>query len=430
MSKPGGSAIIYRLLRGLETIYRPGSPRPNEESIRRRTTGRVKTPTFKFWMDRLACMHRPTVLDKQNWPDKKPRRKSRMGMGLFLLLMIFNAAFIAFSVSSSQTEANNSLSAPEPDEGPTFVPLQSARKVDGARGSVAASNVSFLPSGDKFKLTGGYLEGKEVRTLRLTVQSSLTFSVCRIVAEDQCRALAARIARKLSWFLDVNKDIRKGDKVALIYENLPDELGLKIWKMEYYSGYLKKKLGMNFFKTPEMNYGSYFDRQGKEMISRLDSQTTPIRNYSEITALPGEMRHGHLSGHAGTDFKAEVGTLIFASFPGRVTRTNWNTRKNGYCIEVDHPDKGVKTLYLHLDKVLVRPGQWVGQGIKIGHSGNTGRSYAPHLHYEIKSRDRKKTVYNPFIFKYHKKYSRTISNQHRKDFEKAIRLYDSLLQAG
>ncbi|MDH3257055.1 MAG: M23 family metallopeptidase, partial [Nitrospinota bacterium] len=268
------------------------------------------------------------------------------------------------------------------------------------------------------------------RALRLTVQSSLTFSVCRIVAEGQCRELAAHIARKLSWFLDVNKDIRKGDKVVLIYENLPDDPGLKIWKMEYHSGYLNKKLEMNFFKTPEMTYGSYFDRQGKEMISRLDFKTTPIRNYSEITALPGEMRHGHVRGHAGTDFKAEVGTPIFSSFPGRVTRTNWNTRKNGYCVEVDHPDKGVKTLYLHLDKVLVRPGQWVGQGIKIAHSGNTGRSYAPHLHYEIKSRDRKKTVYNPFIFKYHKKYSRKISNQHRKDFEKAIRLYDSLLQAG
>ena len=374
-------------------------------------------------------MHRPTVLDKQNWPDKKSPRKSRVGVGLFLLLMIFNAAFIAFNVSSSQTEANSNLDSRAMGEGPTFVPVQSARKVKSARSSVTASSVSFQSSGDKIRLASGYLEGKEVRTLRLTVQSSLTFSVCRIVAENQCQALAARIARKLSWFLDVNRDIRKGDKVDLIYENLPDESGLKIWKLKYFSGYLNKKLEMNYFKTSEMNYGSYFDRQGKEMISRLDSRTTPIRNYSEITALPGEMRRGHLNGHAGTDFKAEVGTPIFSSFSGRVTRTNWNTRKNGHCIEVDHPDKGVKTLYLHLDKVLVRPGQWVEQGIKIGHSGNTGRSYAPHLHYEIKSRDRKKTVYNPFIFKYHKNYSRTISDQHRKDFDKTIRLYDSLLQA-
>lgn len=353
-----------------------------------------------------------------------------MGLGLFLLLMIFNAGFIAFSVSSSRTADHFSLASFEPEAGPTFVPSQSARNIDGAGSAPANAGDVSQASGDKFQLSGGYLEGKEVRTLFLTVQSSLTFSVCRIVAEDQCRELAARMARKLDWFLDVNRDIRQGDKVALIYEILPEEQDLKILKMEYFSGYLNRKLEMNFFKTPEMNYGSYFDDRGREMISRLDSRTTPIRNYSEITALPGEMRRGHLSGHAGTDFKAEVGTPVFASFAGRVTRTNWNTRKNGYCIEIDHPDKGVKTLYLHLDKVLVRRGQWLDQGFKIGHSGNTGLSYAPHLHYEIKSRDRKKTVYNPFLFKYHKKYSRTISNQYRKDFEKAVRLYDSLLQAG
>ena len=181
-------------------------------------------------------MHRPTVLDKQNWPDKKSPRKSRMGVGLFLLLMIFNAAFIAFNVSSSQTEANNNLSFLEPEEGPTFVPFQSARKVEGARGSVTASRVSFSSTDDKFQLSGGYLEGKEVRALRLTVQSSLTFSVCRIVAENQCRELAARIARKLSWYLDVNKDIRKGDKVALIYENLPAGPGKKFGKWNISAG--------------------------------------------------------------------------------------------------------------------------------------------------------------------------------------------------
>ncbi len=377
-------------------------------------------------------MHRPNVLDNQNWPDKKPRRKSRMGVGLFFLLIIFLASFIAFNFPNSRIEAKISSLSSEitGGKGPTFVPFQSTRKI--REGHAEESGVGELPqsSSDPFQLSGGYLEGKEVRTLRLTVQSSLTFSVCRIVAEDQCRALAARIARKLSWFLDVNRDVRKGDKVELIYENLPAGSDLKILKMEYFSRYLRKKLELNFFKTPQMNYGSYFDHRGREMISRLDRGSAPIRNYSEITALPGEMRQGQLSGHAGTDFKAKVGTPVYASFGGRVTRTNWNTRTNGFCIEIDHPDKGVKTLYLHLNKVGVRPGQRVGQGMKIGRSGNTGRSYAPHLHYEIKSRDRKKMVYNPFIFKYHKKYSRTISKQYRKNFEEAVRLYDSLLKAG
>ena len=100
----------------------------------------------------------------------------------------------------------------------------------------------------------------------------ISFSVCRIVSEDQCRALAARIARQLSWFLDVDREIRKGDKVALIYQSLPAEPGLKILKLEYVSEFLGKTLEMNFFKIPEMNYGSYFDNRGHEMISRLESR--------------------------------------------------------------------------------------------------------------------------------------------------------------
>ncbi|NIY14764.1 MAG: peptidoglycan DD-metalloendopeptidase family protein [Nitrospinaceae bacterium] len=277
-------------------------------------------------------------------------------------------------------------------------------------------------------MSRGFLEDKEVRTLRVNVKSSLSFSVCHIVSGKICRELTARIARKLSWFLNVNRDIRKGDRATLIYEHQPADNHMRILKLQYRSRYLGKTLEMNFFKTPEMHHGSYFDSRGREIIARLQDRNAPIRDYSEITALPGEIRQG--SGHSGTDFKAEAGTPVYASFEGRVSRVNWNIKKNGLCVEIDHPDKKVKTLYLHLDRVLVRAGQWVGRAAKIGLSGNTGHSFAPHLHYEIKSRDSKKTVYNPFHFKYHKKYSRTITRKYRKDFLDQVRQYDSLLQTG
>ena len=377
-------------------------------------------------------MHRPNVLDQQDWPEHKSRTKSRKGLWAFFLLMLLTGGFIAANPSTSRIEAK--VNAPPADKTirpePTFVPFQSPRTENEISSAPAPGVVTASRSAaERSQLSGGILQGKEVRTLSLTVQSSLTFSVCRIVAEDRCRALAAHIARKLSWFLDVNREIRQGDKVVMIYQDHPEEDKLIILKLKYFSEYLNKALEMNYFKTPRMDYGSYFDDNGREMTFRLTSDSSPIRDYSEITALPGEMREGHVSGHAGTDFKASVGTPVFASFNGKVTRVNWNTRRNGYCVEIDHADKGVKTLYLHLDKALVRPGQRVRQGAKIGLSGNTGRSYAPHLHYEIKSRDQKKTVYNPFIFKYHKKYSRTISDTYRKDFDRAVRLYDSLLQA-
>jgi murein DD-endopeptidase MepM/ murein hydrolase activator NlpD len=104
-------------------------------------------------------------------------------------------------------------------------------------------------------------------------------------------------------------------------------------------------------------------------------------------------------------------------------------RANGYCVELDHPAQGIKTRYLHLSRVLVKRGQYVKQGEAIAQSGNTGRSFAPHLHYEVLSRGKKKTIYNPFDFKYHKTYRRKISNQETGDYLMIIRRYDTILQA-
>ena len=180
----------------------------------------------------------------------------------------------------------------------------------------------------------------------------------------------------------------------------------------------------NFYKEQGMKYGGYFDRNGTEITQRIVKKQSPIDEYVEIVSLPGDFRKGR-RGHAGTDFKAEVGTPIRSTFDGRISRSNWNIRANGYCLEIDHPNQKIKTLYLHLSRVLVKRGQFVKQGEIIAESGNTGRSFAPHLHYEVRSRDKKNTVYNPFDFKYHKTYHRNISNQASGEFQKIISTYDT-----
>lgn len=86
--------------------------------------------------------------------------------------------------------------------------------------------------------------------------------------------------------------------------------------------------------------------------------------------------------HAGVDLAAPVGTPIYSVSSGVVLRAS-NTGSCGNNVWVEHWD-GAVTRYCHMDYMSVTPGQRVGPGDKLGGNGNTGRSYGPHLHFEVR----------------------------------------------
>ncbi|PKV52934.1 peptidase M23-like protein [Aquimarina sp. MAR_2010_214] len=86
--------------------------------------------------------------------------------------------------------------------------------------------------------------------------------------------------------------------------------------------------------------------------------------------------------HYGMDFSANTGTPVYASGNGVVTRADANSSGYGKHIRIDHGFNYV-SLYAHLNKYNVKKGQKVKRGDVIGFVGSTGRSVAPHLHYEI-----------------------------------------------
>ncbi|HCD22435.1 M23 family metallopeptidase [Flavobacteriaceae bacterium] len=100
--------------------------------------------------------------------------------------------------------------------------------------------------------------------------------------------------------------------------------------------------------------------------------------------------------HWGMDFTAPKGTPIYAPGDGKVVRADNRSSGYGNHIRIAH-GFGYETLYGHLNKYNVRVGQRVKRGDLIGYVGNTGRSEAPHLHYEV-WKDRKKI--NPINFYY------------------------------
>ncbi len=86
--------------------------------------------------------------------------------------------------------------------------------------------------------------------------------------------------------------------------------------------------------------------------------------------------------HWGMDFTAPRGVPIYAPGDGKVKRADNRASGYGKHIRIDH-GYGYMTLYAHLSKYNVSVGQKVKRGDLIGFVGNTGRSEAPHLHYEV-----------------------------------------------
>lgn len=85
--------------------------------------------------------------------------------------------------------------------------------------------------------------------------------------------------------------------------------------------------------------------------------------------------------HKGIDIATNLGNPVVATADGVIVETK-NDRIGGKTILISH-GAGISTLFYHLDKILVRPGQKVKRGDIIGLVGKTGKALGPHLHYEI-----------------------------------------------
>jgi murein DD-endopeptidase MepM/ murein hydrolase activator NlpD len=120
----------------------------------------------------------------------------------------------------------------------------------------------------------------------------------------------------------------------------------------------------------------------------------PVRGY--LSASFGNRKDpftGMPDFHPGIDVSTPRGTRVVAPADGVVT---YRGKRGAYgnAIVVDH-GYGIVTRYAHLDGFNARPGQRVRRGDVLGFVGNTGRSTAPHLHYEVWVDDQ---LRNPITF--------------------------------
>ncbi|MFY0654149.1 MAG: M23 family metallopeptidase [Cyclobacteriaceae bacterium] len=85
--------------------------------------------------------------------------------------------------------------------------------------------------------------------------------------------------------------------------------------------------------------------------------------------------------HRGIDIRVKEGTVVKATASGTVINAKESDAYGKYVIIIH--DNHIRTLYAHLSSFSVKEGQKVSKEQQIGLSGNTGKSTAPHLHYEI-----------------------------------------------
>jgi len=279
-------------------------------------------------------------------------------------------------------------------------------------GAVAAqAPVAPAAPADPVKAAG--LERASMR-----IEGPLETALVGAAGADVGPALAQVVTRTLVWWVEVPGEILRGDTLDVLYQRRTNEEPL-VHAVRFTSAKLGKTLSAYRFQPSGESTARYYLASGDELELRLEN--SPLDDYEQVTSL---LRDGRR--HKGVDFRTPVGTPVKAPFSGVVKRKNWNWGSNGNCLElVESGGRGRRALFLHLDEVSkdIRPGTRFTTGQVIARSGNTGRSFAPHLHYQLMTQDDR--VLDPFD--QHRTHRRALASRFKAAFDDEVRRLDGLL---
>ena len=224
------------------------------------------------------------------------------------------------------------------------------------------------------------IDSKEIETLTKTAGGEISnnFWTSAIAAGLSERQIM-NFADIFGWDVDFANDIRKGDVFGLIYESHyvdGEFIGTgKIIAAEFINQ------GQRFAAIRHTD-GNFYTPEGRSMKKAF--LRAPV-NFKYISSSFNPKRlhpvTGQVRAHRGIDYAARTGTPVVASGNGKVIKAGYS-KYNGNYVFISHGTQYV-TKYLHLNKKLVKTGQKVKQGDKIGTVGSTGRVTGAHLHYEF-----------------------------------------------
>ena len=145
---------------------------------------------------------------------------------------------------------------------------------------------------------------------------------------------------------------------------------------------------VNFDDLPEeydMWDESLINPYGVRLVDMKDTIKIDLRGYTPPSQKYVTSDFGYRRGqfHYGIDLKVHKGDTVFCAFDGQVRLAKSQRRGYGQYVVVRH-NNGLETLYAHLEKTFVTPGQTVCTGEALGLGGSTGRSTGYHLHFETR----------------------------------------------
>lgn len=250
--------------------------------------------------------------------------------------------------------------------------------------------------------------------LAVAIEGSLEATLVQATDPELGPRLSQVTKRALVWWLDVRRDLRKGDRLELLYEERPGEEPVvhALWFDAQRLGGPRVAI---HHRPKSAAFPRWYTPDGAELELRL--KHAPLDGYEQVTSLINDGR-----GHKGVDFKAPVGLPVKAPFGGTVVRRNWSTRANGLCVELEEGRTGTRAMFLHLSGVeaRLRPGQRVERGEVLGRSGNTGRSTAPHLHYQLERGGR---VLDPFAV--HETWRARLSAEETEELKRELARHEA-----
>jgi murein DD-endopeptidase MepM/ murein hydrolase activator NlpD len=209
--------------------------------------------------------------------------------------------------------------------------------------------------------------------------------VAALAGTDEPDILAIRLSDILSWDIDFNTDLRRGDSFAVVVEEM-----WRDGRFHHYGDILAAELTNDGTTYRAYRYDAggrpgYFDEHGKSLQRAFLKAPLSYRRIS--TGFSGSRLHPVLKirrPHFGVDYAAPRGTPVSALGGGTV-RFAGRRGANGNLVILSHP-RGYTTYYGHLSRFGkgIRRGGRVAQGDVIGYVGATGRATGPHLDFRIR----------------------------------------------